>query len=95
MKFKWTRELRSLNIALIFKWWWRALKGGIGLCYELIKHIHKVTFESEEKLGKVSYGGTWAAIVKIGKELQNEGKNIWQFFRRQVGDGTRINAGTQ
>ncbi|KAD3640900.1 hypothetical protein E3N88_30123 [Mikania micrantha] len=48
-----------------------------------------VTELDKEELGKVSCGGTWAAIVKIGKELQNEGKNIGQFLRRQVGNGNK------
>ncbi|KAD7117550.1 hypothetical protein E3N88_04818 [Mikania micrantha] len=46
-------------------------------------------FEREDELGRVSNGGAWAAIVKLGKDLQGEGKDIGQIIRRQVGDGSK------
>ncbi|KAD7116693.1 hypothetical protein E3N88_03961 [Mikania micrantha] len=77
------RGLRSLNIALIFKWWWRSLKGGIGLWSEVIKHIHKVSFENVEELGKATFVDPWGAIVKTEDEDEDH-----LFFRCPVAKET-------
>ncbi|KAD4178488.1 hypothetical protein E3N88_27079 [Mikania micrantha] len=56
---------------------------------EMRRNAIKCVPEDDSERAAICMGCAWAAIVKLGKDLQGEGKYIGQIIRRQVGDGSK------
>ncbi|GJU25341.1 hypothetical protein Tco_1163962 [Tanacetum coccineum] len=72
-------SLRAKNLALLGKWWWRFRKeeGAYGL---VVKSIYGICggLGDIKAMGRVSRGGVWSEIVKIGGEIDGLRLKPWK-----------------
>lgn len=84
-------SLRSLNIALLAKWWWQLKVDTNSLWSWCIKVIHNVSCIDGKPFAKCSISGTWLSIYQINQELDDWGISLDDLSFRKAGDGNNIN----
>lgn len=76
-------SLRSLNIALLVKWWWRLRSESSAIWSRTVIGIHNLHRNPPEKLSNRSIVGVWNNIAGADKELIKFGLNYHQIFRKE------------
>nr|KAJ0213850.1 hypothetical protein LSAT_V11C400201520 [Lactuca sativa] len=66
--------IKSLNISLMVKWWWRLRTGASTIWVAVIKGIHNLNSKPDDYYANNRLPGTWKNIVGVCKELRK--KNI-------------------
>lgn len=81
-------SLRSINIALLFKWIWRIKSVSTTLWSQAICAIHNSFSKPLSNLSKKSFPGVWHNIGKIMQDLEALGINPMKILKCPVGSGT-------
>lgn len=81
------RSLRSLNIGLMLKWWWRLKCKPETLWCRIISSIHNLVRKPAHHLAKRSATGACLNIVNIHGDLEEFGFSFDSLFRKTVGSG--------
>lgn len=80
---------KGKNLSLLGKWWWRFHMEQQSLWARVISSIYDpdggLTVATTQCLA-----GPWAAIIKAGLNIDNQGVSFTQSFRRKLGDGSCI-----
>lgn len=79
-------SLKSLNIGLLVKWWWRLRKEPTALWSKIVVGIHNLERKPPDNLSIKAIAGVWNNIAGVAKELQRAGLSFHQIFSK--GDGT-------
>lgn len=61
--------LKSFNISLIVKWWWRLRQSPTSLWAKAITGIHRLSVRAENCLSNKALLGVWNNIANVSKEL--------------------------
>nr|KAJ0226325.1 hypothetical protein LSAT_V11C100021160 [Lactuca sativa] len=61
--------LKSFNISLIVKWWWRLRQSPTSYWVKTITGIHKLSARAENCLSNKALPGVWNNIANVSKEL--------------------------
>lgn len=81
-------SLRSLNIGLMLKWWWRLKSKPEALWCRVISSIHNLERKPTSYLAKKSARGTWHNIVSTKEDLVEFGLSFESLFHKIVGSGS-------
>ena len=82
-------SLKSLNMALLFKWLWRFNSENDTLWRQVINGIHNGSRKPLHALGKKSLKGTWYNIVAIIADLQEMGIDKNLIWKHSINSGTK------
>ncbi|KAK1420098.1 hypothetical protein QVD17_21428 [Tagetes erecta] len=80
-------SLRSLNLALLGKWWWRAKTERKSLWFKIISAIHHNSRSFNSIPIRSSNTGTWKNILSINKDLMNLSIDLGTSIVGKVGNG--------
>ena len=78
-------SLRTHNLALLAKWWWRFKTEEDLLWKKVVTAIHGPS----GKLGESSKVGVWARIANLNKDFENANFPLNTLFSRKLGNGDK------
>nr|KAJ0227163.1 hypothetical protein LSAT_V11C100042040 [Lactuca sativa] len=81
-------SMRSINIALLFKWFWRIKSDSTTLWSRAICVIHNSFSKPLSNLSNKSFPGVWYNIGKIMQDVEALGINPLKILKCSVGSGT-------
>lgn len=77
-------SIRSLNIALLIKWWWRLNKEPKSLWARVISGIHNLRNKPMAYLHKKKIAGVWGNIANIKNDIEELGIGYNNIFKKSV-----------
>lgn len=80
-------SIRSLNIGLIVKWWWRLKTEMDSLWGRTIRGIHNLNHKPHDYLANRSICGVWNNIASVRKELKKNGLELEDIFKLHIKPG--------
>lgn len=80
-------SLRSLNIGLMLKWWWRLKTKPNALWCKVIINIHNLVRKPASYIAKKTAKGTWNNIASVWTDLEEFGLCFDKIFKKDVGSG--------
>ncbi|KAI3710195.1 hypothetical protein L2E82_39969 [Cichorium intybus] len=80
-------SIRSLNIGLIVKWWWRLKQEKDSLWGRAITSMHNLSNKSFDNISNRSISGTWNNIANITKDLNRSEIDLKDIFGINIQSG--------
>lgn len=68
----WVRSLKSLNISLLVKWWWRLRSEPFTLWEKVITWVYKLSDKGDDYYSMKTMIGVWNNITVIKRELERK-----------------------
>ncbi|XP_071687945.1 uncharacterized protein [Rutidosis leptorrhynchoides] len=83
-------SLKSKNLALLGKWWWRFLTEPTTLWVKVISSIYGPSggFDLDRNHKLITCNSTWANIIKAGDHIDSIGVAFKDSFKKSIGDGS-------
>lgn len=82
-------SLRSLNLALLFKWIWQLKSEQPYFWIHVISSIHNLARKPVDKLAKLLIPGTWGNIIKTVHDLGKIDIKLGHVIKFKVGCGSK------
>ncbi|GJY54257.1 reverse transcriptase domain, reverse transcriptase zinc-binding domain protein [Tanacetum coccineum] len=79
--------LKSSNLAMLSKWWWRFHTENHAFWCKIIRSIHGVDGGLNDTSLIKSKSGPWYRIAKLKDELSKIGIDLPSIFKKKIGDG--------
>ncbi|GKE42028.1 hypothetical protein Tco_1469312, partial [Tanacetum coccineum] len=79
--------LKSSNLAMLSKWWWRFHTENHAFWCKIIRSIHGVDGGLNDTSLIKYKSGPWYRITKLKDELSNIGIDLPSIFKKKIGDG--------
>ncbi|KAJ0589978.1 putative reverse transcriptase zinc-binding domain-containing protein [Helianthus annuus] len=83
-------DIRSANLALLAKWWWKYKDNPRALWAEVIESIHSKRNSTSLMPIKFKLSGTWKDIMGIEKEFEKMGLSLNKQLTVNVGNGCKV-----
>ncbi|GJX99476.1 putative RNA-directed DNA polymerase, eukaryota, reverse transcriptase zinc-binding domain protein, partial [Tanacetum coccineum] len=82
-------DLKSSNLAMLCKWWWRFHTEDHALWRQVIQSIHGIDGGLNDISSVKSKTGPWFRIAKLKDDLLKVNVSLPSTFKKKVGDGSR------
>lgn len=79
-------SLRSLNIGLMLKWWWRLKSDNGSLWCRVISGIHYLANKAHDYLSNKCFAGVWNNIAATRRDLQEWNLDFYDVSTRIIGN---------
>ncbi|GJT62074.1 hypothetical protein Tco_1005607, partial [Tanacetum coccineum] len=79
--------LKSINHAMLSKWWWRFHTENHAFWCKIIRSIHGVDGGLNDTSLIKSKSGPWYRIAKLKDDLSKIGIDLPSIFKKKIGDG--------
>jgi len=83
-------SLRSMNLALLGKWWWRAKQETSSLWFKTVNSIHYNSRSFNSIPIKQTMTGTWKNIISINNDLKLWSIDLFECIHGSLGKGDKL-----